>query len=252
MKNIFYIPCTLTVMGSAVSQASVTLIDDDFTSGAVTQASRFSAGKIDSGEWIKRDAAWAVSGGELTNPALDANGTNDDRGAFVLNSLGIADTTLTEVTVSFDYTVGAGSTLYFHSTLFTEGAAAPAGNISRLTRTGGAFYTTGTDFNSFFGSALNLKDGTTNTGSAGEALISFAGGTSGTFIQTYDISGYTGVSSIADVDYVLAVFAADTSALGDGAITVDNLSVVAIVPEPSTFGLLGMSLAGLLLRRHRA
>ncbi|MDB0068597.1 PEP-CTERM sorting domain-containing protein [Akkermansiaceae bacterium] len=49
----------------------------------------------------------------------------------------------------------------------------------------------------------------------------------------------------------MAVFAADTSALGDGAITVDNLSVVA-VPEPSTFGLLGMSLAGLLLRRHRA
>lgn len=214
------------------------LIEDDFSASAVSTGSRFVSGDINSGDWVKRSTdgpAWAVSGGQLTNPATT---TNDDQGAFLLNALNINDPSFTGINVSFDYTVGAGSTLYFHSALFTGGTTT-SGNLSRITRTGGGYFASGTiDFNPNFGAALNLRDGAVATGSAAHALVSLAGNTSGTFNQTYDISSYPGISSLVDVSHLLAVFAADTAAAGDGAITIDNVNISAVAPQPPLPGLL--------------
>lgn len=244
MKNIGKTACTLALMGGAVSQASVVLIDDDFSTSAIDSSSRFQSADIDSGDWNERTAAtWDITSGELVN-----TGTVD-HGAFLLNTVSSLDTSLTQVTVSFDYTVGAGSTLYFHSALYT-GPNITTGNMSRTTRTGGAYFATGTDFNANFTSALNLKNGADVTGNTGGALISLAGSTSGTFSQTYDISGYTGVSSIADVSHILAAFAIDGAAAGDGAVAIDNVNITAI-PEPSSIALIGLGGLALLLRRRK-
>ncbi|MEJ6567352.1 MAG: sulfatase-like hydrolase/transferase [Akkermansiaceae bacterium] len=214
------------------------LIEDDFTSSSVSTGSRFVSGDINSGDWVKRSTdgpAWAVSGGQLTNPATT---TNDDKGAFLINAVNITDPSLTQVEVSFDYTVGAGSTLFFHSILFTGGTTT-SGNISRISEAGGNFYaTTANDFNPNFTSALNLKDGALAAGRSADAVVSFAGNSSGTFTQTYDISGYAGIDSVVDISHILAVFTADTAAAGDGAITIDNVTITALAPETPTTGLL--------------
>ncbi|MDB4333642.1 hypothetical protein N9986_04140, partial [Akkermansiaceae bacterium] len=69
-------------------------------------------------------------------------------------------------------------------------------------------------------------------------VVSFAGNTSGTFNQTYDISGYAGIGSVVDLSHILAVFTADTAAAGDGAITIGNMTITAVAPETPTTGLL--------------
>ena len=246
--------CAMTIAGSAVTQASVILIEDDFTTSVVVGDSRFDSDQINTGNWVQRqnsnnnstDGSWLVSTGALTN-----DGTAD-QGAFLLNSVSSSDASLTEFVVSFDYTLGAGSTLYFHSALYTGGTST-TGSLSRISRNGGRYFAnqiSNQDFNGNFSSAFNLLNGNTPTGETSQALISFAGGTSGTFTQTYDISAFTGINSVADFSHILAAFTLDTAAAGDGAVTIDDFSVV-VVPEPSALGLLGLSCVGFLLRRCR-
>jgi len=198
-----------------------------FESSGVVNDSRFYAEHIDTGNWIKRDAAWSMTGGSLVNPGVVSN---DEKGAHLINSVDIPDTSLTKVTVSFDYSVGAGSTLYFYSSLLT-GELTGDFLSARLSKTGGAWFAS--DFNNdvsayggFSGSEYNLTDGSTPSGNVGTEVASFTGGTSGTFSQTFDISGFgSGDFSIADVSHVLAVFAADTAAAGNGAMSIDDFKI---------------------------
>ena len=104
-----------------------------FSTSGVINTSRFKPEDIDSGNWITRDAAWSTASNTLSNPGLV---TDDDKGAHQLNSLDISDTSLTEITVSFDYSVGVGSTLYFYSSLFT-GELTNDFLLARLTQDGG-------------------------------------------------------------------------------------------------------------------
>ena len=110
---------TLTIIASLMAvaaQAAVTLIDDNFSSSTAVSDSRFNKGDIDTDSW-RGNAGWSVSGGALTNAATAGGATH------LINSVSSADTSLTQVTLSFNYSVGAGSTLYFYSTLFTGEAA---------------------------------------------------------------------------------------------------------------------------------
>jgi len=248
-KIIFTIGAILLMTGLA--QADLVLINDDFSSNTVATNNRFRGDHIDSGDWNVRltdGPGWIVSGGALSNPAAT---TNDDKGLHLLNSIATADT-FEFVTVAFDYTVGAGTTLYFSSSLFT-GASAQTGNsiIAQNNSTGGVWQ--GTQFNDNFDLEFNLKDGSIPVGTTASAVESFVGGTSGTFSQTFDISGYTGISSIADVSHILAVFTADTAATGNGAIAIDNFNVRAIsaVPEPSTFFAMTLGALCMLTTRRR-
>ena len=238
----------ITLASAVSSQAALTLVSDDFGSSSITSGARFTSNDIDTGNWdVRANAgpAWSVSGGQLINPALV---TDDDKGAHLLNTVSSTDTTLTQVAVSFDYTVGIGSILFLHSHLLT-GTNTVTGNMARTTATAGATFAQ--DFVPDFPTGVNLKDGAAITGAASEALTSFAGATSGTFSQTYDISGYTGIASIADVGGILAIFTVDSAAAGDGAITVDNLSITASIPEPSSTALLGLGSLALLVRRRK-
>lgn len=235
------------------------LIVDDFSSSSISGGARFAASDIDSGSWDGRnDSTWAIGGGSLTNAGV----TNplSDQPTHRVNTISSTDTTLTAVTVSFDYTVGAGSTLYFYSHLLT-GAVPTTGNVIRTSATGGAtfandFITTAAN-NTAFGGMANLKNG--NVASAvnndqADALFTYVGvgGAVQTFSQTYNIADFTGIDSIADVSAIAAIFAIDTAADGDGAITIDNLSIIAVVPEPGTFALLaGLTGLALVMLRRR-
>ena len=249
MKKIVKFAIALAVIGGAAAQASLIIVNSNVTA-TVGSGSRFTnadIGTVSDNSWEQRTgASWSMSGGALVN-AGDLGTTVDDQGAHLLNTVSSTDTSLTEITVSFDYSVGQGSTMYFSSSLFTGAVGTLSG---RLTNTAGGWYAN--DFDGQFTSAANLKDGTNPTGTTGAALISFVGGTSGTFSQTYDISGYSaaGISDITDVSHFLAVFTADTAADGDGAMSVDNFNVTAI-PEPATIGMLGLGAAGLIAFRRR-
>ncbi|MDB4419180.1 autotransporter-associated beta strand repeat-containing protein [bacterium] len=230
MKNIAKTLCALTLTSSAVAQTSLVLIDDDFSTSAVTSGARFKDTDTNTGNWNVRSnggPAWSISDGQLINPAAV---TNDDKGAYLLNTVSSADTTLSQVTMTFDYTVGEGTTLYFHSHLFS-GANTATGNVARTTAIGGATFAQ--DFVPGFPSGFNLKDGAAISGAANAALASFEGATSGTFSQTYDISGFNGGGfSIADVSGILAVFALDSAAVGEGAVSIKNLNMTAEFVQP--------------------
>jgi hypothetical protein len=197
------------------------LIADDFSASSIHDDNRFFDWDVDRNWWVERDgAAWAISDGVLTNPA--AVSPADDRGAHRIDSVS-ADPDLTLVTFAFDYTVVSGSTLYVSSSLFTGPNA--GGLQGRLTHENGIWWAA--DYNDkFIGPDYNLKDGTTPSGLTSGALASFKGPASGTFNQTYDISGYGGGGfNLAGVSHIMTVFTANTSEPGDGAITIDNLLV---------------------------
>ena len=233
---------------SLASQAAVTLIDDDFSS-STAENSRFNKPDIDTDTWVG-SGGWSVSGGALTSAATTGQSTH------LINSVSSTATYLDKVTLSFDYSVGAGSTLYFYSTLFTGEAAASMD--ARNSKTDGTYWAN--DFNTQWGSSpnfrvgfagpdYNLSGGGVGGSNTANAVTSFVGGTSGTFSQTYDISGFGGGDfSIADVSNVLAVF---TITAGDGAISIDNFNMTA-VPEPSSTALLGLGGLALALRRRRS
>jgi len=243
---------TLTIIASLMAvaaQAAVTIIDDDFSSSTAVVDTRFNKGDIDTDTWRGASGLWTVSGGALTNAATAGGSTH------LINSVSSIDTSLTEVTLSFDYSVGAGTTLYFYSTLFT--GEADASMSARTALTNGTYWAN--DFSQgwgsntgFSGPEYNLRGGSTTTSNTANAVTSFLGGTSGTFSQTYDISEFGGGPfSIADVSNVLAVFTINTGAAGDGAISMDNFNMTAI-PEPGTYALLGGLLAlGYVMVRGR-
>jgi len=240
-----------TSLASQGAISALTLIDDDFSSSTFS-VERFNDEDIDTDKWTG-NGDWSISGGALTSAGTTGNSTH------LINSVSSTATYLDKVTLSFNYSVGAGSTLYFYSTLFTgePGATMDARN----SKTDGTYWAN--DFNTQWGSSpnfrvgfagpdYNLSGGGVGGSNTANAVTSFVGGTSGTFSQTYDISGFGGGDfSIADVSNVLAVFTVNAGAVGDGAISIDNFNMTA-VPEPSSTALLGLGGLALMLRRKRS
>jgi hypothetical protein len=244
---------TAGILGTSLASqaASVILIDDDFSSSTAVADGRFNKADIDTDSW-RGNSDWSVSGGALTSAATAGGSTH------LINSVSSTATWADKVTLSFDYSVGAGSTLYFYSTLFT--GEADSSMSARTSNTNGTYRAN--DFNTQWGSSgqfkgfagpeYSISGGGVGGSNTANAVTSFVGGTSGTFSQTYDISGFGGGDfSIADVSNVLAVFTVNAAAAGDGAISIDNFNMTA-VPEPSSTALLGLGGLALALRRRRA
>ncbi|MEJ6570750.1 MAG: PEP-CTERM sorting domain-containing protein [Akkermansiaceae bacterium] len=253
---------TLTIasilLGSVVSPClgSLSIIDDGFGSGSIADAARFTESRADRGYYKDGNSNWGITGGVLANPGNGATAQNRENPVGKVVSISTAETNLTQVVVSFDYTVGAGATLFFH----LAGYAIDDGTGNQLANTQDLNGNLQNQGETSYGD-MNLLTGLDETGNASDT-ISFAAGTSGTFTQTYDLTAYSwvgeanfsgAISDIRDFDLVLAAFASNlTSTDGTGAISINDFSVEATaVPEPSSAALLGLGGLALILRRRK-
>ena len=227
-----FVECLLLVVGVAQA-ALVTLINDDFT-GSMSANARllFShAGDGSGDDWIKNSVSlWSTASGNLNNAATGAvDSTQNEGAAMQLYTVSSADTSLTSLTLTFDYTVGAGSTLYFHAygwSNYTE----TDGQIHNTTARDGMVQNQGI---SEFSNYWNLKNGGTavvDIGGWGDAWAIDGGvsGVSGTFSQVVDIASYVGINNITDIDYIALGFANNATVFdGTGAVSVDDFKLTA-------------------------
>ncbi len=232
----------VTALGNGVDYLLETsLFEDDFSSSAVSGAFRLFQSNLD-GDWQAdftsnsgNPTDWEISGGQLTNPGVEA-GKPSEGAVAKLFSVNQTDPNLTEVTISFDYSVGAGTTMYFHAIgLVNNPTFANAnpqilntqdqnGNIQETQRE--ANYTD-----------VSLFDGSDPTGNRSGA-IALTG--SGTYTGTFDLSAYPGISSVGDLDSIALAFGNDmTASDGSGAVSLDNVKVVATGSSSTTLRFLG-------------
>lgn len=253
-----YILPTLIAALPAFLSAEV-LLSDDFSSSTIDGNVRL---RVSSTNWTATTGSslWTVSGGTLNNAATATDKTGE---GAVLRTYDVAAASLadyTEVSFSFDYTVGAGTTLYFHSTALNSGTLVGSTQLFNTEATGGSIQSQYDDApltgrGDYNGYALNVLGGTEgHGGGAGTAITSIAGGASGvsgTFTYSFDLTSITDVdtsnpiASINDFQYFTMGWAANvTNTDGSGAYSVDNFVFSAAVPEPGSFALIA-GLAGL-------
>ena len=244
----------LTLASAQLSAATVTIYENDFESGTVASDARFSADDAGGGLRAFNNSLSTIAGGVLSNPGTETNNLGEGAVGLVIGS---TLTTENLITISFDYTVGAGSELFFHAQALTvngtpaaneqlANTASLSGNIQNIAE---AEYA---DFN-----ILTGDDVAANSANSAQT---FAGGTSGTFTGTFDLSSYTfsadeeGFAGTAlapaDIDLFLFAFAQNVTDTTDAGFTVDNFSVTA-VPEPSSLLMSCFGLLGLCLYRKR-
>jgi hypothetical protein len=249
---------SVCLLAAGVAQADV-IIDDNFSSGSFSTDTRIRYNQIDAG-WYKFSGTpgtsdWAISGGVLTNPGTTAGMPSEGSASRLVSTSGFS-TDNTQITVSFDYTVGTGSTLYFHLTGWTQNGTPDANeDLANSSALNGAIQNNGeTDFGD-----MNIIDGTDATGAAASA-VALTG--SGTYTATFDLTGYSwdaaeapgltgSIANVTDFDFIMAAFANNvTTTDGTGAISIDNMLITAI-PEPGTIGMLGLgAIITFLIRRQ--
>lgn len=256
-----YLKLAALVFGSTVGSQAAVLINDDFSSSVVNTNARFRADQVGLGWYASNQSTlWNISGGVVSNAGTVAGIPSE--GGFGQS----ITTTSTDsiISFSFDYTVGAGTTLYFHAQGLTVNGTPDANE--QLANTGsqnGSVQNQAdqTGLGDDYGD-INLFDGGDPNGGTGNA-IAFAGGTSGTYTGTFDVSTYSwddstdespgltgSISNLSDFDILFFAFAANTTDLTNGQITIDNFNV-STVPEPSSALLIGLACTATLLRRRR-
>ena len=230
----------MALLGSALPAATII---NGFSSESTTGLTLTT---ID-GTWhnASTNVAWDISSGVLTHSPVSPYGAADE--ALIGQIVDLTSFEGNSLTLSFDYNVATGNTLYAHLRGVDSSTTAWSMNLGAQNGNSWDTNTGGTTYNLFDGLTLP-NSGTANSGDADEA-VSFAGGTSGSYSVTIDLSGYT-VSDISDYGYLMLGFAANASA--DSASTISNLSLT-VVPEPGTYALLGglLALGHVMLRRRR-
>lgn len=267
---------TGSVLSISSVGAAVSLINDTFESGTGTtslSANTRIRTNQSNGTFYERTAAndWSITGGVLSNAATSTTAITEGAVSQVVATSGLA-TDLTSLTLSFDYTVGATSTLKFALIGYTANLqdGQTSGDILMNNGTANGALQNNTQAELRHGD-INLFTGADMTQSITNDLI-FAAGTSGSHSVTIDLTNYAwhadeaagasptntpglsgSITSIADFDLVVLVAVNDLST-ADGATvtTLDNVMLTAeAVPEPSTTALLGLGGLALILRRRK-
>lgn len=260
---------------TSASAAIINLIDDDFTSGSVSTNSRIRTNQAGGG-WFKDNtpvSEWTISGGVLSSAGSGTGSATEGALSQVIATDSLSGT-LSNLNLSFDYTVGATSTLKFALIGYTANLqlGGTADGILMNNGTSNGSLQNNSQSEQEFGD-INLLTGADMSQSITNDLT-FAAGTTGSYSQTFDLSLYSwhadeaagaaptntpglsgGITSIADFDYVALVVVNDLStATGASGTSLDNFTLSAssvAVPEPTTFALLGFGMIGFAWKRRR-
>ena len=248
----------IIITGALPTQAATNIISDDFSVNTLAPSFRLYENTINDG-WREAprysthpEVEWEISGGILWNDStVAATGFPNSKAAEapVYNFFSGAGTTESHLRLSFDYSVGAGDTLYAHLWGLTGTSDEDGefiGNIEAGANGNTNFGSTSTDLTTY-----NLTDGASaGFGGTGTAISGALTG-SGTYTTAIDIAslGIGGVTTAGDLDYYIIQFAQNENGLA-GVTSIDNFSLTAI-PEPSSTALLGLGGLALMLRRRR-
>ncbi len=206
------------------------LIDDDFSSDTVTATStRLFENQVD-GDWITcHDSEWMVVGGKLQNADTTAGTYPDARPSesavaqIVANTLGGS-----EITLSFDYDVAEGDTLYTHFWAHTGVVSGSNKFVANIEPCDGVMHNTegGTGLNTTL-DAYNLKDGA-DDGWHGTPATSISGAltNSGSYTVTVSIAelGIPGIDSFSDFSHITLGFCKEEDGFA-GTTSIDNVLV---------------------------
>ena len=261
IKHLTFAILLVLGLSASTAQAQTTVVSDDFSSNTLSNSNRLRVENT-TDEWVAfPDSLWTVSGGTLSNagttPGLESEGA-------ALRVLDVASQPagLTELTFSFDYTVGTGSDLFFYATGLYDGTLTPNFQLHNTGSQNGGIQSqydqnsSNSNFGDFTG--VNLFNGAASPNGATGDAVSFAAGTSGTFTQTVDISNFitAGTTELDDFQLLTLGFASNvTDNTGAGAISIDNFVLSAGpvgVPEPSSIAMLSLGFAAVAMRRRRS
>ncbi|MDF7823555.1 hypothetical protein P4B35_05980 [Pontiellaceae bacterium B12227] len=234
MRKTAIVTTIITLLGGVVaSHGAEVLMTIDTPTNNVSNNARFRVDQLGKGWYKDSTSLWGITDNVLSNPGttpgIPAEGP-------VGQSVSTASLTpgLDQIKVSFDYSVGAGSTLYFHLVGLTTNGAPSSNEIlaNCQPQNGSTQNQSETDFGD-----LNILNGGDPNGGTGGA-VSFAA-TSGTYSATFNVTNYawsadespglTGnIADVKDFEIILAMFASNvTTNDGSGAISISNLSIVA-------------------------
>jgi len=262
-RNILVCIAAITCLtATQQAQAEIVLVSDDFSSSSVnTNGLTFSdlstSGAVASGAWEATGGTnWTISGGSLTNAGGGSNAQNEGAFSRLVDISSITDTSLNQLKLDVDFTTANTSeNLFVHMRGFILGTD-PAGTLSIVN--GNA--TNGNAWNNAFSHAdwtiYNLNSGQLNNHASNFSSAGFAvqltDGVAGahSFNQTFDMSGYAAAADdIAGFDY-LGVFVTRNHTGTSPSVSISNFTL-SVVPEPTTFAMFGLAMAGLGFRRRR-
>jgi hypothetical protein len=247
MKTILHTGCTLAIIGSALAQTSVSLIDADFTSGTISNNARIRTNQDNGNFWKNADSEWAITEGVMSNAATSTTSVTEGALSQVIETSTLA-TDLTSLTLSFDYEVGATATLKFALIGYTANVQDGEDVTNTLLMNNGTAngnLQNNTQAELRFGD-INLLTGADMTQSITDDLT-FASGESGSHSLTIDLTSYAwdadeavdadpinspglsgDITSIADFDYVVLVVVNDLSTeVGATPTTLDHVKLTA-------------------------
>ncbi len=178
---------------------------------------------------FRAGGAWEIDSGRLSNTSLVNNATAEGAAGAIIDLSSLADPTVSEFTLSFDYTMAEYTeALYVHVWGYIDHSSssntaimnhgAQNGNVWEIASPTYMYsYNFGNPNGEFIGS---------NRGEAGDAAISLAGFSSpDTYKRTFDLSGYTTASNtLGSYDYLAVAFTRSIAGSAPAA-TIDNVKV---------------------------
>ena len=266
---------TSSLLSLSQVEASVSLIDADFTAGTISANGRIRTNQANGNFWKNPNSEWAITGGVLSNAGSNPNNLISEGALSQVIATSSLATDLTDLTLSFDYVVGATATLklgligYTLNTQTTDPAQNAANTLLMNNGTTNGSLQNNTQAELRYGD-INLLTGADMAQNITNDLT-FASGISGSHSVTFDLTSYAwhadeaagaspantpglsgSIASIADFDYVVLVFVNDLSTeVGATVTTLDNITLTAAIPEPSSTALLGLGGLALMMRRRK-